>query len=307
MIYTVYKTINKINNKEYVGFHKVNDVDDIVCVESKDGSIYRDGYMGSGKNMRAALEKYGPMNMKQELLFSSRDKKEAEDIEASIVTREWVDSNDTYNLTAGGNVTILFGEANGFYGKTHSEETIRKIQENRYAAWKKSPWSFGEILHVESGTVLYTHREVYAFYEKKMPTRNRSFLYSLVANGELQYKSSFLHDIALRKHQEYLNKPSQQEIRKMRSDGAKARFTNVPKTPESNEKRGASISKWISENPEAHAERMNKINKNPQKIAKMVEKQLGSKWYFDPATMTRVRCKLGDAPPLGYVLGVPKK
>lgn len=37
------------------------------------------------------------------------------------------------------------------------------------------------------------------------------------------------------------------------------------------------IKKWISDNPEAHMERMLKINKNPEKIRKMAEKHRGMK------------------------------
>ena len=39
----------------------------------------------------------------------------------------WIDSENTYNLSIGGNVCILFGENNGFYGKKHSEELINKL------------------------------------------------------------------------------------------------------------------------------------------------------------------------------------
>lgn len=48
-------------------------------------------------------------------------------------------------------------------------------------------------------------------------------------------------------------------------------------TEEANLKRGESISQWIKDNPEAHKERMDKINKNPEKIAKSAEKHRGMK------------------------------
>lgn len=47
--------------------------------------------------------------------------------------------------------------------------------------------------------------------------------------------------------------------------------------PESNALRGKAQSDWIKANPEAHQERMMKINKNPEKIAKMAEKHRGMK------------------------------
>lgn len=43
------------------------------------------------------------------------------------------------------------------------------------------------------------------------------------------------------------------------------------------EKRSNSKKEWIKNNPEAHQERMLKINKNPEKIAKMAEKHRGMK------------------------------
>lgn len=110
MLYTVYKTINITNNKEYIGFRKINDIEDILCYESENGSIFKDGYLGSGKLMKSALEKYGPLNMKQELIVVTEDKEEAEELEKEIVNTEWVKSSDNYNLSVGGNVHILFGE-----------------------------------------------------------------------------------------------------------------------------------------------------------------------------------------------------
>ena len=46
---------------------------------------------------------------------------------------------------------------------------------------------------------------------------------------------------------------------------------------ESNALRGQAQSEWIKNNPEAHKARMDKINKNPEKIAKMAEKHRGMK------------------------------
>ena len=69
MLYTVYKTHNLINGKEYIGFHSINNEHDILVTESETGSIFKDGYMGSGKLIKKALEKYKQHNMKQELLF----------------------------------------------------------------------------------------------------------------------------------------------------------------------------------------------------------------------------------------------
>jgi len=47
--------------------------------------------------------------------------------------------------------------------------------------------------------------------------------------------------------------------------------------PERNEKLGKSVKKWISSNPNEHKIRMDKINKNPEKIEKMRLKHIGMK------------------------------
>ena len=46
MFYLIYRITNKINNKIYIGFHKTKNKDD--------------GYMGSGKYLNRAYEKYAP-------------------------------------------------------------------------------------------------------------------------------------------------------------------------------------------------------------------------------------------------------
>lgn len=53
--YTIYQITNLVNNKIYVGCHKTNDIND--------------EYMGSGKYLIAAQQKYGMENFKKEILY----------------------------------------------------------------------------------------------------------------------------------------------------------------------------------------------------------------------------------------------
>lgn len=97
----IYKTINKINGKEYVGLHRISKCG-ILYEQSDSGSIFCDGYLGSGTAIKEAITKYGPENMKQELLFFSDDIDESSDYEEMIVTKEYAKDRNTYNLKPGG-------------------------------------------------------------------------------------------------------------------------------------------------------------------------------------------------------------
>jgi len=112
--YLVYQIKNEINGKIYVGFHGTHNEND--------------GYMGSGKLIKRAIEKYGPENFKRTILARFDNIVEAEAYERSIVDDDFVDRDDTYNLTLGGNICILKGDKNPFYGKKHPKHIMEKIR-----------------------------------------------------------------------------------------------------------------------------------------------------------------------------------
>lgn len=75
-----------------------------------------------------------------------------------------------------------------------------------------------------------------------------------------------------------------EEVNKKISEAQRLNWANnydymkdVIHTPESKVKRSVSAKEWIANNQEAHESRMNKINKNPEKIRKTAEKHLGMK------------------------------
>jgi hypothetical protein len=88
MLYTVYQTRNLKTGHLYVGVHVTKDPND--------------SYLGSGDRLKAAIRKYGRASFKKEVLFVFDNAEDMAAKEAEIVTREFVDREDTYNLVPGG-------------------------------------------------------------------------------------------------------------------------------------------------------------------------------------------------------------
>jgi group I intron endonuclease len=170
MHYYLYKITNLVNNKIYVGVHKTKDLND--------------GYMGSGKIIQQAIQKYGLQNFEKIILETFDTYEEALKKEYQIVNEEFLSRDNTYNLRVGGaggfdwinknklnhtdsvnekrNTTLkagyssgkikkLSGELNPFWGKTHTEDTKKIISENtkKYNAINGHPKGFLGKSHTE--------------------------------------------------------------------------------------------------------------------------------------------------------------
>jgi len=125
--YTIYQTTNTVNGKVYVGKHITKDP--------------ADDYLGSGKNIRRAIKKYGRDKFTKQVLhvFNSEDEMNLK--EKELVTEEFCSRADTYNICEGGkggfgwiNANLpdgLFGKRplrlEPFVGLPHSETTKAKI------------------------------------------------------------------------------------------------------------------------------------------------------------------------------------
>lgn len=104
MKYTVYKTINLVNDKFYIGKHQTEDP--------------YDAYLGSGKLLSHAIKKYGIENFKKEVLFVFDSEEEMNLKEKELVTEEFCLREDVYNLNVGGEGGFSFinREKSNLYG-----------------------------------------------------------------------------------------------------------------------------------------------------------------------------------------------
>lgn len=116
IFYTVYKVTNKINGKFYIGVHKTTNLND--------------DYLGSGKLIKRAIIKYGKNSFQKEILFVFDNSLEMYLKEKEILTEEFLESNNTYNLRIGG-----FGGwdylNNDPSNPTHSKEHLSKMMSIR--------------------------------------------------------------------------------------------------------------------------------------------------------------------------------
>lgn len=84
----VYEVINMENGKIYVGVHSTNNK--------------YDDYIGSGSQITKAIKKYGKHNFIKYIIFDAETREAAFAYEKQIVTKEFVESPETYNVVCGG-------------------------------------------------------------------------------------------------------------------------------------------------------------------------------------------------------------
>ncbi len=112
----LYQITNLINGKIYIGVHRTSQLDD--C------------YMGSGKLIKLAIEKYGIENFKKEILESFNTYSKALEREKEIVNESFLLRDDVYNLKLGGDGGFDYINNSGipkFKGKTHTDEAKSKM------------------------------------------------------------------------------------------------------------------------------------------------------------------------------------
>jgi hypothetical protein len=106
----VYKITNILTGKLYIGCHQTNDLND--------------GYMGSGKYLKRAYNKYGKENFVKEILSFYPNQEQMFKAEAEIVTREFIAQDNNYNMAPGGKGGFIYHTPQGL-------ENIRQFAKSK--------------------------------------------------------------------------------------------------------------------------------------------------------------------------------
>jgi hypothetical protein len=148
----LYKITNLINNKIYIGVHRTDNIND--------------GYMGSGKVIRSAIEKYGIENFRKDILEFFDTYENALAKEKEVVTDEFLLREDVYNLRRGGsggfdyiNKHVDMTEIRKQNGKNipllSRKNAGTKSSTNNQKLWKNAPelkpFNFSKEFNIEMG------------------------------------------------------------------------------------------------------------------------------------------------------------
>ena len=86
--YYIYEVTNLVNGKTYIGQHITDNLED--------------GYLGSGKALKAAIKKYGRDNFRKEVLVFANGPASLNFLERCMVPLWWAELPTNYNLVEGG-------------------------------------------------------------------------------------------------------------------------------------------------------------------------------------------------------------
>ena len=113
MFYYFYKITNLVNNKFYYGVHSTENLND--------------NYMGSGKILKRAIDKYGPSNFRKDIIKFFSNRLDMFNYEREVVNEALVNDRNCYNCVVGGKG-----------GGNFSKDIIKKLQEKRSITCSKN-------------------------------------------------------------------------------------------------------------------------------------------------------------------------
>jgi hypothetical protein len=149
--YTIYEIKNIKNGKIYIGMHETDDLED--------------GYLGSGTRLKRAKRYYGKEFFEKRILYIFDNKEDMVAKEIELVTEEFVNRKDTYNLKTGGKGGLCSKEHINILKNNLKQGNItfkKKIKEDKnfldkYREYNKNRSSYGG--KASNGFNGYNHTE----------------------------------------------------------------------------------------------------------------------------------------------------
>ena len=159
MEHFIYKTTNTLNSRFYIGMHSTTNIDD--------------GYLGSGKRIKAEIKKYGKQNFVREILEHLPSRDALCEREAELVCPELLKNPLCLNLKNG-------GEGGG-------------TREVALAAWNKPEYA----AKVKSGMSKWA-----AENKEASSTRTKKSAQTRIAKGQKPFGGAGLNAFKDKKHSE---------------------------------------------------------------------------------------------------------
>jgi len=145
MFYYMYQIKNKVNDKIYVGVHKTSNMND--------------SYMGSGKVIGAAINKYGIENFEKTVLETFESSEEMFKREKEVVTEDFLSRDDVYNLRRGGSGGFDYLNKTGqnnkakqylkggqtYASRLENDKEFRNAESERKSALNKQQYANGRV------------------------------------------------------------------------------------------------------------------------------------------------------------------
>ena len=166
----IYLTTNLVNGRKYWGKRQYGK---------------KEPYLGSGKLLKQAIKKYGKENFSKQIICDCETKEQLNNKEKHFIAlTNAVYSKEYYNISYGGDggkygsiseetrkklSIACTGKKNGFYNKTHSEETKKHLSEIRK---NQSSWNKGIPISDEQHQKLLKGRKEY-FKKNPHPFLNK--------------------------------------------------------------------------------------------------------------------------------------
>lgn len=247
----VYLITNRLNLKMYVGMHKSNKLDL--------------SYYGSGTAISNAVRKYGKENFTIEVLHWCTTPAELQKMELYELQSRNVVNDPLYYNIIDTTSPILFGKDNGFYGRTHSNETKEKLSEHR----------LGIPLSAERKEQLKLYWDTPAGIQRRyqLSIERKGCPLSHEHKENIKHSCTtdeFRRNISEQKQKYWANAEESSATRIRLSELATVRFIDVPKTKEHAQR----ISDALKGRPRPQNQ---VINRNPEKIRKTAESNTGKK------------------------------